>query len=62
MRGCGPRIGNKFERVGEWGLVKKMSVPAQALQPFVRINTFPDGFYDQFLILLLALCIAILAA
>jgi hypothetical protein len=28
------------ERVGEWGLVKKMSVPAHDLQSFDRINTF----------------------
>jgi hypothetical protein len=29
-----------IERVGEWGLVKKMSVPAHDYQPFDRINTF----------------------
>jgi len=28
------------ERVGEWGLVKKMSVPAHDYHLFDRINTF----------------------
>jgi len=29
-----------IERVGEWGLVKKMSVPAQSLQPFYLYKYF----------------------
>jgi hypothetical protein len=29
-----------YERVGEWGLVKKMSVPAHDNHPFDRINTY----------------------
>ena len=48
------------ERVGEWGLVKKMSLPAHASQSFDRINTFLAIIYDCFCPY--AFCLAIFAA
>jgi len=48
------------ERVGEWGLVKKMSVPAHISQSFDRINTFLAIIYDCFCPY--AFCLAIFAA
>lgn len=48
------------ERVGEWGLVKKMSIPAHVLQSFDRINTFLAIIYDCFC--RYAFCLAIFAA
>jgi hypothetical protein len=50
------------ERVGEWGLVKKMSVPAHVHHPYDRINTFLEGFYDCFCTSAFDLWAAILAA
>ena len=48
------------ERVGEWGLVKKMSIPAHVPQSFDRINTFLAIIYDCFCPY--AFCLAIFAA
>ena len=54
----GPDISD--ERVGEWGLVKKMSVPALKHQSFDGINTFLKIIYIS--IFLYAFWAAILAA
>jgi hypothetical protein len=55
-------MSEKKERVGEWGLVKKMSVPAHSQHTFICINTFPDSFYISLHNYIIRLAVAIFAA